>query len=508
MKHALMIALCCVVPCLACSCDAGKGGLTSPAEPTSFSLFDGAHQGGNPHFFFLPPMVSAPSPIGVFDATLAPVVQICAWTSAGCAMPLVATFTTDSGPGSQTVRVVPQDELYIVDWHLADFDLDTTATYRISVFVSGVELGHADVDVVANGSQLKNVDTDQLIPLLDGRTLPIKFRIEQGALGASSTVQPEGGAVTLPGVGAITFPAGTVPAATSVTLLTTPAPVTPEGRTLWDVSLGPPSIQLPYDIRINSGAVAPAAAFEATLVVPDEFLRSMPPGHVPQIFALLVEGNDNENMEIYRRLDSDWDPSTGKVHAEIPLVALGTRVDDGTTEIVLSIGSTGGSVSAEPPSPDLAAATLAGTCTLNKLSPPIAGPLTLTGAFGPDHRGADYRADGDSVFFTGDSGTLRTSGYQDDPLRRNPRRERLGLTRTGAGRYVTITNADGSITKYFHLDSASVVTQNTYVRGDFIGLADATPPGGVSLTRFRGRLTRSKFGAEVAHEIQGRSRTA
>jgi len=30
----------------------------------------------------------------------------------------------------------------------------------------------------------------------------------------------------------------------------------------------------------------------------------------------------------------------------------------------------------------------------------------------------------------------------------------------------------------------------------------------LSLTRFRGRPTRSKFGAEVAHEIQGNSRTA
>jgi len=31
---------------------------------------------------------------------------------------------------------------------------------------------------------------------------------------------------------------------------------------------------------------------------------------------------------------------------------------------------------------------------------------------------------------------------------------------------------------------------------------------GLSLTRFRGRLTRSKFGAEVAHEIQEEGRTS
>ncbi len=44
------------------------------------------------------------------------------------------------------------------------------------------ELGHADVDVVASGGELKNVDTDGFIPLLDDRTLPIKFRIEEGVL--------------------------------------------------------------------------------------------------------------------------------------------------------------------------------------------------------------------------------------------------------------------------------------------------------------------------------------
>lgn len=43
-------------------------------------------------------------------------------------------------------------------------------------------LGHADVDLVDKGSQLKNVETGQFIALLDGRTLPIKFRIEEGAL--------------------------------------------------------------------------------------------------------------------------------------------------------------------------------------------------------------------------------------------------------------------------------------------------------------------------------------
>ena len=37
--------------------------------------------------------------------------------------------------------------------------------------------------MVNSGKDLKNVDTNEYIALKDGRTLPIKFRIEEGAIG-------------------------------------------------------------------------------------------------------------------------------------------------------------------------------------------------------------------------------------------------------------------------------------------------------------------------------------
>ena len=43
----------------------------------SFVIEDAVHNEGNPHFFWLPPMVEAVNPGGVFDATANPVVQIC-----------------------------------------------------------------------------------------------------------------------------------------------------------------------------------------------------------------------------------------------------------------------------------------------------------------------------------------------------------------------------------------------------------------------------------------------
>src|SRR5256712_5677666 len=71
---------------------------------------------------------------------------------------------------------------YIVNWHTKAFNLNTACTYRIRFLVAGLQLGLADVDVVDNGAQLQRVDTDEFVPLLDDGTLPIKGRVELGAV--------------------------------------------------------------------------------------------------------------------------------------------------------------------------------------------------------------------------------------------------------------------------------------------------------------------------------------
>jgi hypothetical protein len=70
---------------------------------------------------------------------------------------------------------------YIVNWHTNAFGLDPALTYRICVKVNDVGLGFVDVDIAALGAELR-VGTEGYVPLLDGRTLPITFRIEPGAL--------------------------------------------------------------------------------------------------------------------------------------------------------------------------------------------------------------------------------------------------------------------------------------------------------------------------------------
>jgi len=210
---------------LASGCrDSGAPRRFAPLRPAA-QLLDAGHGAGNPHFYFLPPLVAASSPTAVFDASVAPftAVEICEWTGSACVLPLLARFTTTSGLGSETIRVSIDDEQYIVNWHTDECALSTDKIYRVRVLVAGAELGHADLDVVASGKDLRRVDTGEYVGLVDGRTLPIEFRVEQGAvvvLGpGAATVSAADGALTLvvpenalPGpTGLVVGPAGAVP---------------------------------------------------------------------------------------------------------------------------------------------------------------------------------------------------------------------------------------------------------------------------------------------------------
>src|SRR5688572_4290279 len=148
-------------------------------------------------FYLLAPMVSQPSYGGTFDATLSPTVEICELASGACGA-VIATYTTTDGPDGEFVRLQADEQSYQVNWHTNQFALSTTAFYRVSVRagIDNTLLGYADVQPVSNGSGLKKIDTDEYIGLVDGRTLPIKFRIESGIVGrvevepAEATAEP------------------------------------------------------------------------------------------------------------------------------------------------------------------------------------------------------------------------------------------------------------------------------------------------------------------------------
>lgn len=141
-------------------------------------ISDQTHNGGTPGFFFLPPMVDAPNLSGLqIDGSLSPVVKIDEIDpTTGQVLRTVATFTTTTGSGSETIRYnAPSGDdsgNYIVNWKTKD--LSTTFKYRVNVFIGGkCPIGFADVKL-AEG-KTKDVSTGDDIVLNAGQMLPIKF---------------------------------------------------------------------------------------------------------------------------------------------------------------------------------------------------------------------------------------------------------------------------------------------------------------------------------------------
>ncbi|MCP4604428.1 MAG: hypothetical protein GY847_28550, partial [Proteobacteria bacterium] len=132
---------------------------------------DGAHGGDQEHFYFLPPIVSEPTTSGDFDATAEPTVEICEWDGNACVGEPIETFND--------VEVNTIDEYYQVDWSTCDYELEDEKDYKIMVNAYEMTLGYAVVSLATLGD-LKNTDTEDLIPLEEDRILPIKFRIEEG----------------------------------------------------------------------------------------------------------------------------------------------------------------------------------------------------------------------------------------------------------------------------------------------------------------------------------------
>ncbi len=100
----------------------------------------------------------------------------------GAPLANVVTFNSRTRVDGARIRVHKRRGYYIVRWRTDDYDLSTTATYRITVLVDGHTLGFADIDVVRTSRELRNVDINQYVPLKLDSTLAIKFRIETQAI--------------------------------------------------------------------------------------------------------------------------------------------------------------------------------------------------------------------------------------------------------------------------------------------------------------------------------------
>lgn len=183
MSRRLLSAALICLPLAACALpDTGTDPLT---DVPTLRIAD-ATQNGNQHFYFLPPLAWQPEYSGTFDPTAQPEVTICAVNGSDCSDFVAYTMTTETF--GETVRADPASEFFHVNWHTNLFDLDVNTVYRIRVNVGGEEVGYLDVLLVDNKSKIRSGGRDGIIALVDGRTAPIKFRVEEGV---STQNEPE-----------------------------------------------------------------------------------------------------------------------------------------------------------------------------------------------------------------------------------------------------------------------------------------------------------------------------
>jgi hypothetical protein len=146
-----------------------------PRVGISAALSDGV-SGGNPHFFFLPPIVTQPTFSGTFDPALRPSVEICHLTiDPSCANPVLRF-----DPSQVTLDLTNQQ--YKVNWNSDPTLIVSSDTYRIRVLVGRILLGFRDVVPVSTPQQVPKDQSPDSFVFLNGSTNPIKFRIEQQAL--------------------------------------------------------------------------------------------------------------------------------------------------------------------------------------------------------------------------------------------------------------------------------------------------------------------------------------
>jgi hypothetical protein len=183
MSRVVRFSLTAAAVALVCACTSDS--VNPPIGQPQASFSDGAHS-GNPDFFFLPPLFTTPTTnpnfsAGEFNAGVRPTVEICELAPLVPPATLRACATTVKRFAAGDIRLDATNELYQVNWQTDQSNLALTKQYRVRAILGTQELGHADLNLVVTGGALRNVETGDFITLVNGRTLPIKFRIENGA---------------------------------------------------------------------------------------------------------------------------------------------------------------------------------------------------------------------------------------------------------------------------------------------------------------------------------------
>ncbi len=308
-----------------------------PPPPTAL-IQDALHGGGNAFFFWTPPVVSQQPPsTQIFSANLSPVITI----TNLCNGAVVRTFS-----GAQ---ITVSNARYLANWRTSEDNLSSACTYRMTVTVgSKPPLGFADVDIVDNGRELKNVNTDEFIPLLDDRTLPITFFIgvgsqcqDEDADCGEGTARPDRNTiiVTANGQAGVFVPAGAVSSPVVITvesiddrpcfvgLLPPVFPGTPGavGNSCYDYQADPPLTEVNEGGRFNKPVIVGICLDVSSLNLPPDAQELLQIFQFDRFEEQQIRALNNVAAP-FLRCDSGFNPSFGARRSGVmDLAARGLR---------------------------------------------------------------------------------------------------------------------------------------------------------------------------------------
>lgn len=179
MTLALLVG---ATPFLISACE--EGGMSGPlmpehpnAELKDGSTTDGEYKG----FLFLAPLVATPDKGGQSPIPgLAPHAEVCLLNTVDTPWACESTYRTFSA-----AEITYNGAHYAMQWDTQDpnhtVQLLTSDpngvqhTYRLTVFLGSLQLGFVDLQFGDNGGTAKNLTTDEIVGLKDGRTVPVNF---------------------------------------------------------------------------------------------------------------------------------------------------------------------------------------------------------------------------------------------------------------------------------------------------------------------------------------------
>ena len=444
--------------------------------PAQGSISDAVH-GGNPGFFFLAPLVKTPAFAGAFDPEVPVTVEICEVAAGDCAR-RVASFSSrpDSTMGGVSVSVV--DEHYSLLWRTGEGGTRAGSGYRIAVLTRGMKLGHADVVLEAGGDAAKKPGAADIIPLVHGRAIPVRFRIEEGAAPVvRAPVGETGGRLQLAGYATLDVPPAALDGVRDVSLSATALPeVDADFR---ETVLSPTLQRSPWELRVTAGVVPPVDAMTVSVEIPAEFESALPPGQRPALWVQQYQDEGEDLLDGFLPLPATR--SGGQLVASLPPDAFTDRRNgDAVHEAIVVLGAVAAAGPSAMVSSRAVAASVDGVggsaeCRGSPLGSTKESGLTVTSPFGGRHKGVDYRSANGERLLAPVSGVIERIGW--DVRHLTEPDPRTGLMVKGWGRYVLIRLADGTSVLMAHLiesSTAHLAVGMQVTAGDFIGLSDNT----------------------------------